>query len=424
MTELMDLLLLQELLLLAGGECANDRKRKAGDDGDETSRSFFTFAAATLVLTNKRTPFRDCLDAHGRLRRSRKLPRCAVVEPRHSPWQRLHDSGHDGALITVTGHDFAAFRELLLLFAPLFNMHSPWTGYNDGATYKLVQKKRGGRPRKTTAASCLGLVLAWCRFTGSEFILQGWFGFTGTPVNVWLRFGRRMLLKALSRNAKAQVRMPSEEKTQQCKALTQRKHPALKNICCVADGLKLPFQSTFDDDAQGQFYNGWTHGHCTTNLLVFGPDGRMILCIINAPGSVHDSTLADWGGTHDKLESVCNANGGICCLDSAFQAIDADYLIKSSNDEHGADTPEQLCVNVEATKLRQAAEWGMRAMQGSFPRTKETLRHDENPSERQVHLKLLCLLCNFRLETVGLNQIRNVYVPEWGKDADFIISNS
>ena len=61
-----------------------------------------------------------------------------------------------------------------------------------------------------TARACLGLVLAWYRFRGAEFVLQGWFGFTGTQCNVWLRFERRMLLKALLAIAEAQVKFPTE----------------------------------------------------------------------------------------------------------------------------------------------------------------------------------------------------------------------
>jgi len=412
------------LLLMEGllEDDDNDRKRKADDDDDTAQR--LLLCAAAIVVCCRDNPFRDHLDAQGRLRRCRKLPRRALVEPHLSLWQRLCSSGHDGALIAVTGHDHAAFSSILVEFAPLFNVHSPWTGRHDGTTHKPIKNRFMGRPRKINATACLGLVLAWYRFRGSEFILQGWFGFAGTPMNAWLRFGRRMLLKALINNNKAKVKMPTPEKIQEYKDVIQRRHPALKHVHCVADGLKLPFQSTWDDEVQGQHFNGWTHGHCITNLFVFAPDGRIVICLINAPGSVHDSTLAEWGGTCNKLETICNETGGICCLDSAFQANEADYLIKSSNDEGNTNNPEECVVNVQATQLRQTAEWGMRAIQSAFPRLTETLKFEECGKERRVYLMLMCLLYNFRVETVGLNQIRNVHVPEWSKDAEYIISNS
>ena len=104
-------------LLLAeqavANNCDNDRKRKADDEAD-ASQCLLFFAAA-VVVCYRSNPFRDYLDSVGRMRRCRKLPRCALVEPHLSAWQRLYSSGHDGALITVTGHDHAAFKRLLLL---------------------------------------------------------------------------------------------------------------------------------------------------------------------------------------------------------------------------------------------------------------------------------------------------------------------
>jgi hypothetical protein len=62
----------------------------------------------------------------------------------------------------------------------------------------------------------------------------------------------------------------------------------------------------------------------------------------------------------------------------------------------------------------------MRAIQGAFPRMKDTIRVEEN-GERSVILNLLPFLYNYRLAKVGLNQLRNVYVPSWSVDADFLI---
>jgi hypothetical protein len=62
--------------------------------------------------------------------------------------------------------------------------------------------------------ACLGLVLAWFTVDSREHngILQGWFGFTGGPCNVWLCFGRgRMLLKALREHPECVVKYPNNE---------------------------------------------------------------------------------------------------------------------------------------------------------------------------------------------------------------------
>jgi len=66
----------------------------------------------------------------------------------------------------------------------------------------------------------------------------------------------------------------------------------------------------------------------------------------------------------------------------------------------------------------------MRGIQGAFPRLKDAIKYEvDGGSERRMMLKLVVLLYNFRLEHVGLNQIRNTYVPEWSKGASYFVQN-
>jgi len=369
------------------------------------------------------------LTLEGRHRRDRRIPREALLLPKCSPWQKLYGSKNDQGLITLTGFDHAAFKFLLLRFAPFFNEYTPWTGNRDGGTYQRLEKRnderKRGRKRLIKAHSCLGMVLAYYRFRGPLYILQGWFGFTGTHANVWLRFGRRMLLKALRTYALSLPTWPDHEKINLLKEIVANRHPGLgdEGVFCVADGLKLNFESCSDMEEQGMYYNGWTHGHYITNLFVFGVDGRIIRCVINVPGSVHDSTVSEWGQVYDELHEIYRDTGGKCCVDSAFSSENADYLIRSAQDITACKTPKDVVITTEATSLRQAAEWGMRAIQGAFPRLKDAIRYEvDGGTERKIMLKLVVLLYNYRLEHVGLNQIRNTYVPGWSKDADYMIS--
>jgi len=56
----------------------------------------------------------------------------------------------------------------------------------------------------------------------------------------------------------------------------------------------------------------------------------------------------------------------------------------------------------------------MKAVQSAFPRVKDTLQCEEN-GERKIYLMLMVLLYDMRPELVGLNQIRNVFVPGWSR---------
>ncbi|CAB9513917.1 expressed unknown protein [Seminavis robusta] len=373
-------------------------------------------AAASLMLQN--SSFRQNLDDEGRSRRQRVLPRSALLSPNASPWEAVYHSGSDQAMITITGYDNRAFRALLELFTPWFNTHTPWTGKQDGTTCKKLKKRRfnTGRNRIINASSCLALVLTWYRFRGALFTLQGWFGFTSTHTSVWLRFGRRGLLLLLQNHHWGRVAIPTDEKIERLKAAVNQRHPALVNVYCVADGLKLLFERHDDLDEQSMYYNGWTHDHYITNLFVFSIDGYIIHCILNAPGSMHDSTLASYGGTYELLEAIYNRTGGVCCVDSAFTAANNPFLVKSSENFSTAESAEEIIVRDQATSLRQAAEWGMRALQGAFPRLKDRIHLEEN-GERLIILKLMTCLYNARITLVGLNQLQNTYVPHWSVDA-------
>jgi DDE superfamily endonuclease len=391
------------------------------EEEDRRRRRKFLFLVCVL-RRKRRVRFRNLLTIEGKRRRERKLPRCALPNPTESPWQKVFESKDDGSLITVTGFDFTAFNALVAVFRPFFEGYTPWTGKQDGLTFKqvVVNEKYKGKARLITAESCLGLVLAWYRFRGPEYILQGWFGFTGCHTNVWLRFGRRMLLKSLISHPLAKVEMPNAANIEKLKAIVHARHSVLEDVYCTCDGLKLHFQKQSGLDEQSMFYNGWVHGHYVTNLFVFAADGRIIATVLNAPGSLHDSTLAQWGGIYNKLEQCFIETGGICCVDSAFAANNNPYLIKSSQDTTRIEGSEEFRKAVEATSLRQASEWGMRAIQSAFPRLKDAIKYEEN-GERKRILKLVPLLYNYRLEIVGLNQIRNTYVPLWSKDGDNIV---
>jgi hypothetical protein len=302
------------------------------------------------------------------------------------------------------------------LFEPWFNAHTPWVGQQDGTNYRgLDPNKSTGRKRLIDASTCVGLVLAWYRFRGGGFILQGWFGLTGNHCSVWIRFGRRGLLLLLKDNEDARVAVPSDDTIKALKEAVAARHDLLTDVYCVADdGLKLHFEQHHDLDEQSMYYNGWHHCHYISNLLVFSIDGRIIGGLLNAPGSLHDSTLAEWGGVYAFLEEVFNRTGGVCCVDSAFASANAPYLIKSSENSTTCEDPITLLRQEQATSLRQAAEWGMRAIQSSFPRLKETIRIEDN-GERSVILNLVPLLYNYRLAKVGLNQLRRTSIFRAGR---------
>ncbi len=63
------------------------------------------------------------------------------------------------------------------------------------------------------------------------------------------------------------------------------------------------------------------------------------------------------------------------------------------------------------TSLCQASKWGMRGLQGTFPRCKKGM--PSNSLKRRLVIESIVLLHNFWMEYVGYNQIKTVFDPEY-----------
>jgi hypothetical protein len=258
---------------------------------------------AFVVHSRYRKTFLKKLISQQRLFRQR-IPRVALQDATHSAWKTLFHSGNDQALITLTGLDFETFNWICPKFSILYDTHSPFVD-PDGRIVPLRNPpvNQGGRPRMLSGADCLGLCLAWTRTRGSITVFQIIFGMTGTPVSMYLRFGRRILNEVLDAEPFAAIKMPSIEMIRTLQEVIRQKHPALDGAWCCMDGLQLYLQQAGNSNTQNRFYNGWT----------------IPICCYNLPGLIQDSFLvAEWGNIYPKLERVYNTVGGRCAVDSAF----------------------------------------------------------------------------------------------------------
>jgi hypothetical protein len=135
----------------------------------------------------------------------------------------------------------------------------------------------------------------------------------------------------------------------------------------------------------------------------------------NVSGCVHDSQVAEFGQIYDKLEEVFWMTGTKCCVESAFGKVDRTYLYKSSQVilASNALTLQERILDLQrkrqAILARLTAEWGMLAMQTSFPRLKGRFAYKER-GEWRIVLKMFVLLYNMFPKMVGINQIQNTYM--------------
>ena len=270
------------------------------------------------------------------------------------------------------------------------------------------------------AEGCLGLILCWSHTRGAEWSLAVAFGLTGTCVSVYLQFGTQILVVILKADPKSEVRMPDAAEIALFKEAITMKHSLLVDCYCMVDGLKLNLQQAGNSIIQSHFYNGWKHDHFLTNIFAFAPNGSIIACTLNAPGTWHNSTLAHWGSMYLKLQKCWEDHHGKVLMDSAFASNMYEFIIQSSQNVPVTEGHQAMLLGQQATSCRQAAEWGMRALQGSFPWLKDHIIYEEN-GERAIILKYITSLYNYRVQSVGINQILNHYMLSLSKDARYLL---
>jgi DDE superfamily endonuclease len=358
----------------------------------------------------KRRSWKDkYLNAEGKRRRDRRYPRISLKSYSESPFKYLYDSGNDQSLLNACGVDHQEFTRLLQIFQPLYDKY---TFDENTGVIREKQAINRGRPRTLDAIGCLGLVLLWYRTKGATSrTLSLVFGITNSPMERFLRFGKLLLYQALHQY---RPQKPSGDKIEAYVEALKTKYPHAENAGFACDGIKFPIQSPTGDAEQAIYYNGWTRGHYISCIFVFAPDGAIPICALNAPGCLHDSTVAWYGGVYQSLEDMYNTHGVRTVVDSAFQIGTGEFLLKSAQLDPDVDPEdggfEKFLENKDATSIRQLSEWGMHQLKSKFPRMNDTIKY-ETRGHRLLDLSLMVRLYNHQCVSIGMNQILNTYMP-------------
>ena len=268
---------------------------------------------------DQQTHWKSLMSKAMRRRRCNRLSRGALLLPSQSPWVKLLSASDQGSFITMTSLDYASFRILVSSFAPTYYSNSPYGVNGNIRNFGDREDTTRGRPRLLDAEGCLGLVLCWYRSRGNQNLLHGFFGVTGSVGRLFLTFGRKVLLLVFESHLWYALPTKSDaQKCQQYKDAVLQQYPLLADVGLVADGLKLQVQQSKDYFVQKRFYNSWKADTFISNIFVFAPDGRIVICALNAPGVLHDSKLAAYGGVYRKLNKMCERFSIKCVIDSAF----------------------------------------------------------------------------------------------------------
>jgi hypothetical protein len=155
-----------------------------------------------------------------------KIRHGALLQPAQSSFEVLFTSGHDNALVTLCVFDHTSFELLHAPFRILFDDYSLYC--NRGRSIRQHNKSKGGR-RLITSRQCLALVFPWTRTRGSLAVLQLIFGLTAGHLSLWMRFGRRLLLRVLREDPNGAVVMPDNDEIDRFVLSINEKYPALYN---------------------------------------------------------------------------------------------------------------------------------------------------------------------------------------------------
>lgn len=136
----------------------------------------------------------------------------------------------------------------------------------------------------------------------------------------------------------------------------REKYHMLQNFYAISDGLKLRLQQSIDAVEQELVYNECTHDHYGGNEFVFALSGNAIACAVNAPSSMLDSCIAEYGSVYDILETMYERTDSRVVVDSAFARERDVFLINSSHNEQGAEKACDTMQTLQATSVWQASE--------------------------------------------------------------------
>jgi hypothetical protein len=78
--------------------------------------------------------------------------------------------------------------------------------------------------------------------------------------------------------------------------------PTILDVIGFMDRLGLAMEMTDERLLQNAYYCGYECDTIINNVLVFGPDGKVIFCAINYPGSWSDWTLTTFFLTHNRKD--------------------------------------------------------------------------------------------------------------------------
>jgi hypothetical protein len=240
------------------------------------------------------------------------------------------------------------------------------------------------------------------------------FGIPPATASRTLDIGEYCLLITLKEHPLAQIKWPTLVEQVEWAKKVEAKNPLVKGRWGFIDGKNYKVQKPTSAELQNAMYNGWLHATLITGVLCYGVDGCVVWGKHNVVGSWNDGDMSR--GFQDKISNpdINVANHGVLS-DSAFPVRGDNFRrimtpLKDGEEDKIADPRIRAVVlrlNAAITSMRQPAEWGMGAAEKTYRRLQLPLPFDQ--AKRGRRLRIIYMLYNYRVRTVGISQILNYF---------------
>jgi len=360
------------------------RRRKA--------RKIFVVCVAALFC---------CVYLFNNIRNRHYLTRSAILLPKFAPWRHLLKHGDSLSFLELTGMTRECF---MMLHAEIRKLEP----------FRRRLNRRKGRPKLLSLKDEIGLVLFYLTSHLRTKHLCLMFGIVPSVCNDTINRMLIAIITALDKHPSARVRFPTAEEMKRLSELVTKREPTVRDVIGFLDGCHFKISCDSDEREQNKFYNGHYKDTTVNNVFLFCAEGLIRHAAYNQPGSWHDSMVVK------PLIQLIHGKIGChkICVDQGFPTSGDLFDIFvgpiSSKRLRKIDPIIQESIKRRShvyTLLRQASEWGMRALQGSFSRLTAKLPGQKNKRKNIIYA--IILLHNFRTRSIGLNQIATVFNPHY-----------
>ena len=173
---------------------------------------------------------------------------------------------------------------------------------------------RVGCPRSLTIHAELGMFLLFIGSTMNTKHLRMLFGTTPNVCSQAIRGMLKWVPLILRNNEFVNVAFPNYKRMTQFAAMVQIRELVAHDVIGFLDGVSLHSECSSDTLEQNAMYNGYHSDTIVNNLIVYGADGKVILCALNFPGSSHDGSL------YTNILPILRERIGVfkICIDQVF----------------------------------------------------------------------------------------------------------